>query len=576
MTLTPRPNRARSTHLVRGLKMPFVVPPLGGFCAGPPKGGTTNGNRRASNEFPNTLLAYSTLQRFTAATLWLRVRRAAPLIAVVLLCGCGPPGPRALLKGERLIGEGRYDQAVKELQTAARLLPKNAQAWNHLGLAHHGGGQPTEAFRAYRQALALDPKLAAPRYNIGCLLLEQDNPAAAIDELTSFTLLEAKSLDGWLKLGTAQLRARRYDAAEKSFKEAHHLHPRHPEALNGLGIIQLQRRRAQEALTHFTIAAMENPRYAPALLNAAVVAHLHLNNRPLALQKYRQYLEIQPRPEKADEVQTIVKQIEADLAPPVTRVAPAPLSRAETPARQTAEAGTNLAEKARAQPQAARPTNTPPSKEARDTASAPKTLASKAAGPTPKTNVPTKAETPPTKPAATKNAEPAETKPKPLPAAEQPVGTDLAQAQPRTRETAPAVVARPIPRYKYLSPRPPASGKFETYYQFGLSAFAAGRLGEALGAYEQALALRPDAVNARYNFALALHAAKYPLDAANELVKLLRQEPQDVGAHLMLANLYAQELNQRAKGREHYLRVLDLNPTHPQSPRIRFWLSENP
>src|SRR5260221_5778212 len=46
-------------------------------------------------------------------------------LLVLCLCGCAPPGPRALLKGERLIRQGKYEQAIQSLQEATRLLPTN-------------------------------------------------------------------------------------------------------------------------------------------------------------------------------------------------------------------------------------------------------------------------------------------------------------------------------------------------------------------------------------------------------------------------------------------------------------------
>ncbi len=189
-----------------------------------------------------------------------------------LVFGCRPPGPTALLQGERAIREGNLEVAVEQLQKATRLLPKNAQAWNHLGLAYHGSRQPAEALRAYRQALACDYKLAAAHYNLGCLHLEQNDAAAAVDQLTSYTLLQPKWAEGWLKLGEAQLSLRRLDLAEKSFKTALELRPRHPEALNGLGIIALQRRRPQDAFNHFNLALAQSPTYGPAVLNLAIVA----------------------------------------------------------------------------------------------------------------------------------------------------------------------------------------------------------------------------------------------------------------------------------------------------------------
>ena len=96
-----------------------------------------------------------------------------------------------------------------------------------------------------------------------------------------------------------------------------------------------------------------------------------------------------------------------------------------------------------------------------------------------------------------------------------------------------------------------------------------------MNAFEVALAIRPDSLDARYNFALALKQANYPLDAAGELEKILVTYPKDPRAHLALANLYAQQLHQTDKAREHYLKVLDISPEHPQAPKIRDWLWAN-
>ena len=91
-----------------------------------------------------------------------------------------------------------------------------------------------------------------------------------------------------------------------------------------------------------------------------------------------------------------------------------------------------------------------------------------------------------------------------------------------------------------------------------------------------ALAIQPDSVDARYNFALALRSAGYAPDAAHELEKILQANPNEVRAHLALGNLYAQPLHDVTRAREHYLRVLALDPANPQATDIQFWLSSNP
>ena len=116
---------------------------------------------------------------------------------------------------------------------------------------------------------------------------------------------------------------------------------------------------------------------------------------------------------------------------------------------------------------------------------------------------------------------------------------------------------------------------FEAQYNTGVLAHRLHDYALALPRYEAALAIQPDSEDARYNFAQALKAAGYPLDAANELKKILAANPGDVRAHLALANVCAQSLRDTAQARSHYQKVLELDPNSPQASDIRFWLSAN-
>ena len=116
---------------------------------------------------------------------------------------------------------------------------------------------------------------------------------------------------------------------------------------------------------------------------------------------------------------------------------------------------------------------------------------------------------------------------------------------------------------------------FEAQYNAGVLAHKLRNFALALPRYEWALAIQPDSVDARYNFALALKTAGFPMDAAAELKKILAANPGEVRAHLALANIYAQSLRDIPQAREHYQKVLALDPNSSQAPDIRFWLSAN-
>ena len=142
------------------------------------------------------------------------------LALAVFISGCSPSGPRALHAGKKLLDRGDYAGAVEQLKTAATLLATNAAAWNYYGVALQHAGQPADAAQAYQNALKFDRDLVEAHYNLGCLWLEQDQPDAARTEFIAYTLRRNNTPEGWLKLGSAQLKLHDLVPAEKSFSTA--------------------------------------------------------------------------------------------------------------------------------------------------------------------------------------------------------------------------------------------------------------------------------------------------------------------------------------------------------------------
>jgi tetratricopeptide (TPR) repeat protein len=563
----------------------------------------------------------------------------------LFIAGCSPSGPRALLKGKKLLERGDYADAAAQFKTATSLLATNAQAWNYLGVACQYAGQPTDAVTAYQRALALDRDLMEAHYNLGCLWLEQNKPDAAESEFTAYTLRRSKAPEGWLKLGLAQLQSHDVASAEKSFSTALYLSPNNAEALNGLGLARVERGHPREAAQFFAAAAKEQPDYAPALLNLATVAQQHLHDNALALQNYRAYLALTPRPANWDAVNDIANSLEPPAAvaaanpPPVNqnlaaafttenRTPPAasavratglPRTQAVARASSNPPRGTTPAQIVKVQPQpvivGTPVAETPPEPATGKTgvihklnplnwfrSSAPEKNNDNRVTPLPPPASDNRyASSTPLSPANSSTPAQTASAPAPVPVVA-PKPVKIVQPAPPT-----------FPRYLYLSPRKPKAGDrrtasglftrarefeqgsrwldavqsyrqateldpgwFEAQYNYGVIAFRLRNFNQSLAAYEMALAILPDSVDARYNFALALKAAGYVTDAVNELKKILAANPDEVRAHLALGNLYAQQLYDLALARQHYLKVLALDPRNPQAPDIQFWLSSNP
>jgi tetratricopeptide (TPR) repeat protein len=586
------------------------------------------------------------------------------LALATLLAGCSPPGPRALLEGKRLLDRGRYPEALEKLKLATSLLNTNAQAWNYLGLAWQYAGQPTNAAQAYQKALAMNHDLVEVHYNLGCLWLDQNRLEPAKSELITFTSLRKNSTEGWLKLGTVQLHSARAEsrllksgalpahlpdlaAAEASYSEALRLSPGNPEALNGLGLVQLYRSHPREAAQWFGNALKQQPDYAPALLNLAIVSQQYLNQRELALQKYREYLALPLQAPDRENVISAVRELERELqasprapmtnmavlppvntnlaklsAPPPVRMGgprgyePPPNVVRTAPAVATPDQKVEVvklppepvARSAQDVAPARDPSPAPPTKSAAVSPKAAEKSGSERPGFFARMN-PLKLLQRDSQSGARPAAEPSDagvSGPEPT--------APAAGASPGSVAGSRAVLAPSgVGGYKYRSPAKPAAGDhsaaerafaqglqaqqanrlleatqsyrratqldpayYDAYYNLGLAAGSAGNLQQALVACEFALAIRPESPDARYNLALLLKQANYLSDAANELERLLSIYPGEPRGHLALGNLYAQQLRQPAKAREHYLKVLEYDPHNPQAAAIRYWLIANP
>lgn len=573
------------------------------------------------------------------------IRSALLFCALALVVsGCTPAGPGALLKGKKYLERGDYDGAVAQFKKATTLLATNAAAWNYYGVALQGAGQPDDAVNAYQRALELDRDLIEARLNLGSLWLEQNKPETAKTEFTACTLRWPNDPTAWLKLGAAQLKLNETVPAERSFSTVLALKTSEAEAYNGLGLARMQRNKPKEAAQFFAAAVKAKPDYAAALLNLATVSDQNLHDRNAALDSYRAYLALEPRPANWEEVNTLVNNLEQStliaattpapapvpvsapvapvvpvakpvVTPPVAMVEPKPQPKiSNAPIARVTSPPVRVTQSPRAQ-STTKPALTPITRPAPVTTAPVQTVqvtpepsivttpgAAPATAPETKPSLASRLfGSPKTEPANSTYAASGVT---PLP------GAGDVRSKP-VKIIAPAPVN--FPRYVYLSPRKPAAGDrraasgaftqarmaeqdekwaatlsayrqaaeldpswFEAHYNAGVVAQRLRNYSSALTSYENALAVQPGSVDARYNFALTLKAAGYAPDAANELKKILAAHPEEVRAHLALANICAQALRDPTQAREHYLKVLELDPTNPQTADIRFWLAANP
>ena len=518
----------------------------------------------------------------------------ALMLGACWLTGCGPAGTRDLLQGKHLMEQGKYPEAIEKLNAAADAMETNAQAWNYLGLACHLGGQPDAAASAYQKALHWDRGLMIAHFNYGCLLLEENQPdklQTARDELTEYTLHEGSAAAGWTKLGTVQLRLRDAASAEKSFYQALQLNSNNPEAFNGLGLAELQLSRRREAVTCFNNALAEQHDYGPALLNLAILEQGVVSERGTALQRYHQYLALNPHPANWDAVNDAAQRLEEEINPPratPTEIATTPPKPPpNNPPRPNPT--TNVAKKPAVTTVAENNSNGGGYETVQVTSNPRVITAVQPPVQSASTETPTVAANPASDDTAALDANKPGLLQRMNPFHREPATTQTQVASTETgaANSAQGGGASQFARYAYVNPGKPAEGNraqaeryfaqaaeaqhdrrlreavmlyraatkedgsfFEAQANLGLAEFELGEMPQSLLAYETALAIKPDSFNARFNFALALIKGNYEMDAAEQLEKLLATTTDATAdrlamAHLTLANLYAEQFHRR-------------------------------
>jgi len=140
-------------------------------------------------------------------------------------------------KANRLLQEGKAQEAADAYRKAVQLDPNNAQWQYNLSLALARLGDREGQKTALERALEIDPNVAATHNDLGLICLSEHN----------------------------------LESAEKEFRAALELDPKFAEAQNNLGVVYSEQGKDSEALALFRQATENDPRYARAFVNLGLL-----------------------------------------------------------------------------------------------------------------------------------------------------------------------------------------------------------------------------------------------------------------------------------------------------------------
>ncbi|MCM2357196.1 MAG: tetratricopeptide repeat protein [Geobacteraceae bacterium] len=137
--------------------------------------------------------------------------------------------------------------------------PEKARPYDNLGHVYQQRGEPREAIRHFRAALAKNPKFANSHYNLGLALSDIGRTDEAIYHYKAALSLRPNDPDAYNNLGLAYLEKGLASEAIENFNSALKLKPDFAAVHNNLGIIYANAGSKDKAVEHFRAAVNLNP-----------------------------------------------------------------------------------------------------------------------------------------------------------------------------------------------------------------------------------------------------------------------------------------------------------------------------
>ena len=136
----------------------------------------------------------------------------------------------AITQADRLVKDGRYEEAVALYDRAIRMGSKPATAWTSRGVAFKRLGQLDEAMRCHNVALKLNPENEIAWCNKGDILFRAGKLDKAVECFDKAIGIRPRYAIAWNNKGAALAKAGRYEEARECEDRAVELRPKYVAA----------------------------------------------------------------------------------------------------------------------------------------------------------------------------------------------------------------------------------------------------------------------------------------------------------------------------------------------------------
>ncbi|HSK62913.1 MAG TPA: tetratricopeptide repeat protein [Pyrinomonadaceae bacterium] len=189
--------------------------------------------------------------------------------------------------------DGDWQQAEQTWRAVLKLAGNDARAWTNLGVALNRQEKTTDAIEAWKQAIAIDPKLPGPYFNLGLTLVRKGDYAEAIAPLRQALRLEPGNDGARRALAIALMGTEKFTEASREIAQLLFRSPKDSALLELAAKSFLQQRRYQEAVTVLQ-RRLRLPNTTGFLFSQYGDALDGAGRTPEALEAYRNAVELDP------------------------------------------------------------------------------------------------------------------------------------------------------------------------------------------------------------------------------------------------------------------------------------------
>ncbi|MEK6645531.1 MAG: tetratricopeptide repeat protein [Candidatus Firestonebacteria bacterium] len=148
---------------------------------------------------------------------------------------------------------GNKDEAIKDYERIVAANPKNAIAYNNLGVAYLEKEEFDRAMVNFRKAIGLEQDYADAHNNLGNVYYKTGQRKEAYDEYNVAIKLNPEQADAHCNIGDMYLEQGKLDLAEEKYIRVLGLNQNHKKAHSNLGIIYYSKGKVEDAIREFSI-----------------------------------------------------------------------------------------------------------------------------------------------------------------------------------------------------------------------------------------------------------------------------------------------------------------------------------